>query len=393
MVPLLVVLTVVIFAIVDIATRLTIRRVQESKRRRKRQEALDIGLRLEYTDEAVSLKRVQVPEPKARILAVDDEAIVLDSFRKILVIAGFSVDTVETGKEAIGLIRKHDYDFVFTDLKMPEMDGLDVVKAVKHLRPDVDVVMITGYATIESAVDAMKYGAMDYVQKPFTADELIEFVDKLTIRREDRVEREQRPVLHLITPTAGLSHSAREFNVPAGIFVAPEHTWINIQPDGMLLIGLDDFAQKFLGEIESVALARAGRAIEKGEPLFTVRRGKQELTFPSPATGQVALINQTLVDHPAAINLKPFEDGWVCAMDPIHLPDDLQGFRIGADAIAWYEEEIDRFRESVKEIQKTTGEEYREAYELQWDAFAKRNAERLTPTYEMPSMEGKEPSR
>lgn len=393
MVPLLVILTVVVFAIVDIVTRLTLRRVQESKRRRKRQEALDIGLRLDYTDEAISLKRVEVPEPKARILAVDDEAIILDSFRKILVIAGYSVDTVETGREAIGLVRKHDYDFVFTDLKMPEMDGLDVVKAVKHLRPDIDAVMITGYATIESAVDAMKFGAMDYVQKPFTADELVDFADKLVIRREDRLQKEQRPVLHLITPTAGLSHSEREFNVPAGIFVAPEHTWINIQPDGMLLIGLDDFAQKFLGEIDGVALPRAGRSVEKGEPLFTIRRGVDELTFPSPASGSVALINDTLVTQPDILNRRPFEDGWVCALDPVNLPGDLHGFRIGADAISWYEEEIDRFRETVAEVGEQKGEINREDQRLRWEAFAKRNAERNNSTHEMPSMEGQEQPR
>ena len=393
MVPLLVILTIVVFAVVDIVTRLTIRRVQESKRRRKRQEALDIGLRLDYTDEALTLKRVEVAEPKARILAVDDEAIVLDSFRKILVIAGYSIDTVETAKEAIGLIHKTDYDFVFTDLKMPEMDGLDVVKAVKHLRPQIDVVMITGYATIESAVDAMKFGAMDYVQKPFTADELIEFVDKLVIRREDRLEREARPVVHLITPTAGLSRSEREFNVPSGIFVAPEHTWINIQPDGMLLIGLDDFAQKFLGAVEGVALPRAGRKVEKGDPLFTVRRGKAELTLPSPAGGTVALVNDSLVSQPELLNERPFEDGWVCALDPINLPGDLQGFRIGADAVAWYEEEIDRFRDIVAELGQDTGETKREEHTIKWEAFAKRNAERNNPTHEMPSLEGQEQSR
>ena len=82
-----------------------------------------MGLRLEFADEAASLKRVQVDNPKARILAVDDEPIVLDSFRKILVLAGYSVDTVETGPEALALVRRNDYEFAFTDLKMPGMDG------------------------------------------------------------------------------------------------------------------------------------------------------------------------------------------------------------------------------------------------------------------------------
>jgi CheY-like chemotaxis protein len=116
-------------------------------------------LNLDFTHEAKSLKRVDVPNPLARILAVDDEPVVLDSFRKILVVAGYAIDTVESGREALGLVQKHKYDFAFTDLKMPEMDGLDVVKGVKHFSPETDVIVITGYATIESAVNAMKFGA------------------------------------------------------------------------------------------------------------------------------------------------------------------------------------------------------------------------------------------
>ncbi len=131
--------------------------------------------------------------PLARILAVDDEAIVLDSFRKILVAAGYAVDTVENGLEALGLVQKHKYDFVFTDLKMPEMDGLDVVKGVKHYSPDTDVAVITGYATIESAVNAMKFGAMDYVQKPFTEDELVDFTKKCLIRRHEHLQKQAFP--------------------------------------------------------------------------------------------------------------------------------------------------------------------------------------------------------
>src|SRR4030067_544410 len=84
-----------------------------------------------------------------------------------------SAGPCETGPEALGLVQRRDYDFVFTDLKMPDMDGVEVVKAVKHLRPDVDLVVITGYGTIESAVETTQYGAVDYVQKPFTADEIV----------------------------------------------------------------------------------------------------------------------------------------------------------------------------------------------------------------------------
>ena len=167
MVVLIVLVTFVVFVLVDLFLRLTLKRLEEKKVRLAREKALEVGLRLEFVDEAKSLKRVEVTNPKARILAVDDEAVILDSFRKILVVAGYSVDTVLTGPEALGLVRKNQYDFVFTDFKMPDMDGVEVTKAVKHLRPDVDVIMVTGYASIESAVETMKHGAMDYVQKPY----------------------------------------------------------------------------------------------------------------------------------------------------------------------------------------------------------------------------------
>ena len=215
MIFLLVFVTVVTFAVVDLCMRIILRKTREAQVKRVREEALDQGIRLEFTDEAESLKRVTVDEPKARILAVDDEAVVLDSLRKILVMDGFDVDTVENGKEALGLIQKNSYDFVFTDMKMPDMDGVDVTKAVKHLRPDIDVIVITGYGAIESAVDTMKFGAMDYEQKPFTEDELVASTQKWLARRQDRIERETKPAARLITPSVGASMSKHKINVPS----------------------------------------------------------------------------------------------------------------------------------------------------------------------------------
>ncbi len=210
MVALIVILTIIVFIIVDFALRTFMKRLSEKKIHKERQGALDDGLRLDYSDEAKSLKRVLIENPKAKILAVDDEKVILDSFRKILVFGGYSIDTVESGKEALGLIKKYDYDFVFTDLKMPEMDGVDVAKAVKHLRPDIDVIVITGYATIESAVETMKYGAMDYVQKPFTEDELLDFVNKSLLKRQDKIERQMKPRIRLVTSSTQESGSKHE---------------------------------------------------------------------------------------------------------------------------------------------------------------------------------------
>ena len=90
MVPVLVLLTVVVFLLVDLALRISLKKIEQARLHRERAKALDSGLKLEFADEARSLKRVSVEKPKARILAVDDEPVVLDSFRKILVLAGYS---------------------------------------------------------------------------------------------------------------------------------------------------------------------------------------------------------------------------------------------------------------------------------------------------------------
>lgn len=353
MVLLIVVVTIIVFILVDFSLRIYFQKRQELKLRKEREAALDIGLKLDYSEEAKTLKRVEVQNPKARILAVDDEPIILDSFRKILVVAGYSIDTVEKGREALGLILKRDYDFVFTDLKMPEMDGLEVTKAVKHLRPDIDVIVITGYASIETAVETMKFGAMDYVQKPFTEDELIAFFNKSLIKRRDRIEREMKPTVRLVTPSTKESGSQHEFNVPAGIFVSRNHTWVNVEMNGIARVGIDDFVRKIVKRIDKVELPKRNKEVRKGDLLFSIKHNSHTIDITSPISGKVTLVNAEHQEHPDLIAMSPFERSWMCCIDPSNLTEDLRSLKIGADTINWYGEEIDRYTEMVRGAEKT----------------------------------------
>ena len=115
---------------------------------------------------------------KARILVVDDEEIVLKSCRKILEGGGHHVFTALSGQEAFELLEKEPLDIVITDIKMPGMDGMEVLEGIKEKYPDILVIMITGYSTVQSAVQAMKLGAFDYIPKPFTPDEVLVVVEK-----------------------------------------------------------------------------------------------------------------------------------------------------------------------------------------------------------------------
>lgn len=349
MIFLMVLLTVVVFAVVDLTLRLTLKQMQVTRARRERQQALDVGLKLEFAEEALSLKRVEVASPKGRILAVDDEPVILDSFRKILVLAGFAVDTVESGQEALSLVRKNDYDFVFTDLKMPGMDGLDVAKGVHHLRPDIDIAIITGYGTIESAVDAMRFGAVDYVQKPFTEDELVDFVNRLVLRRQDRRERLTPPEIRLVTPSAAGVASPRVVNVPGGIYVSPEHSWVKIEMTGEARVGLDDFVQKSVGPVAAIRLPEPGRTVRRGDALFALEIAGQELRFSAPLSGKVVHVNHDLDYQLDLMRLRPYEQGWICTIDPQELTVDLGKLVIGADGVGWYQAEARRFTDRLTE--------------------------------------------
>lgn len=346
----IVIITIVVFILVDLLLRLILGRVRDSRLRKEREQALEIGLTLDVSEEAPTLKRVELERPKARILAVDDESIILDSFRKMLVLGGYSIDTVESGAEALGLIRSRDYDFVFTDLKMPGMDGIEVTKSVRHLRPDIDVIVITGYGTIESAVETVQYGAMDYVQKPFTEDELLDFVSTAVIKRQNRLEQQMRHKIRLVQPGTSESKSPFELNVPAGVFVSPQHAWAKLEMNGTVRVGVDDLLRKLFSPIAEVRLPQRGKKFKKGDTLFSFVYGDFTLDVPAPLSGRVIVTNAEHADHPEWLAVKPFELGWICALEPADLGGELPELKVGLEAVAWYQQELDRFSELANQL-------------------------------------------
>jgi CheY-like chemotaxis protein len=342
MVAVLFVLLIVAFVLADVLVRAFAKRRDEARARREREAVLTTAVQLSFADEAKSLKRAEVPHALARILAVDDEPVVLDSFRKILVLAGFSVDTVESGPEALSLLRSRDYDFLFTDLKMPVMDGVEVVKAARHLRPDTDVVVITGYGTIETAVETMQFGAVDYVQKPFTEEELVGLARKLLIKREARHEAQARPTVRVVAPEVAEIVAGGEWCVPGGAFVSPGHVWARIDPDGEVLMGLDDFARKVLKEVDGIKLPVLGAKVGRGEVLFRARHGDEVAQFRAAVSGEVTGVNEALAKSPRLVLESPYDQGWVCVVRPSDLSAELGGLRIGKPVVTWMQDEVVR---------------------------------------------------
>lgn len=364
------ILALIVFIIADIAIRVISRRVKENKAVKEREEALQESLNLDFSHESRSLRRVEVDEPKARILCVDDEGVILDSFRKILVLDGYCVDTVETGQEALGLIQKNSYEFVFTDLKMPQMDGVEVTKAVKHMRPDIDVVIITGYATVETAVECMKYGAMDYVEKPFTEDELLEFTKKLLFKREERIKQTIKPGVSITNVDNILTSHSTGFSIPGGVFISENHCWTSINQEGQAQVGIDDFAMKLVGKVDVIGAPNLGMEVKKGDNLFTVRSEGRTIQFKSPISGKVVKLNDLLFEDLDVLEYTSYSKNWVCTIDPSELDSELTGLKIGKAAVGFYQDELEKLKSlhnkvrSGKESEDYKPESYIEVGEM-----------------------------
>jgi DNA-binding NtrC family response regulator len=134
-------------------------------------------------------------EYKAKILIVDDEQIALRNLEHVMKKEGYEVIGTQRGTNALKLLEENVFDIVLTDLKMEKVDGMQILRRCRELYPDIEVIMITGYATIQSAIEAMKKGAYDYVAKPFKLDEVRKVVrealEKVRLKKENAQLREQ----------------------------------------------------------------------------------------------------------------------------------------------------------------------------------------------------------
>ncbi|MFO8164216.1 MAG: response regulator [Thermodesulfobacteriota bacterium] len=113
---------------------------------------------------------------KKKALVIDDDQAILDSIIKILTDKNYDVDVTLRGREGLDWAIQKQYDIVLTDILMPDIGGMRVLRDIKRVKPSLAVVMITGYATIQSAIQAMKLGAADYLEKPFTPQQLLQTV-------------------------------------------------------------------------------------------------------------------------------------------------------------------------------------------------------------------------
>jgi response regulator RpfG family c-di-GMP phosphodiesterase len=176
------------------------------------------------------------------ILVVDDEESLRDICREVLERAGYRVLPAESGRQALAILTDQDVDLVLTDLRMPEMGGLELLQSAKERNIDVEFLVMTGFGTIETAIETMKRGAVDYLPKPFNIKHLLIKVEKCLRDREARTERRELTTLvrmlnlsNALNLQLDLGSLVREF------LVQVEE---NFAPDSVLLFLPEIFADR-----------------------------------------------------------------------------------------------------------------------------------------------------
>lgn len=251
-------------------------------------------------------------EQGTRVLVIDDEEIVHASVGRILARAGYQADAVFSAQEGIDRLAGGTYQLVITDLMMPGMNGIEMLQEFKQRQLQVPVVMITGYPTIRTALQAMRLGAMDYLAKPFTRKELLSPV--MRALRQDPAEAEQQVSLGDSPQLDAASL------LPGAELYLPHHAWIRFQQDGLFQVGVEPSFLSAVGQVSSLAPPEPMDLLEQGVIGLRLNNEQgEEHGVAMPLTGQVSEVNLEVMAEPSKIK----SDTWLLKVLPSALKEEL----------------------------------------------------------------------
>lgn len=241
---------------------------------------------------------------KGRILVLDDDPVITLSCKRILGAEGFSVSTVERGEDALNKLAKEDFDLFISDVRLPDINGMTVLKEARVIKPKTDVVIITGYPTLEDARESTRLGAFEYIEKPFTPDFMINVAKKIFdtkgwILRKAFIDEFRDS----ITPL-------RDTENP--VIFYKEGTWARPAKDGLWEIGCDLRYLMLSGNLMYVEFIKDIINIEAGKPFARIyTSGGQGSELLSPMNGELREVNLKANDVMVALLKDHLSEGWL----------------------------------------------------------------------------------
>jgi DNA-binding response OmpR family regulator len=253
----------------------------------------------------------------SRILVIDDEEIIHISLRRILGRQGHHVDAELSALDGLRRLESESYDLVITDLMMPDMNGIQLLERLQQLDLGVPVLMITGYPSIRTAVQALRLGAVDYLAKPYTRKELLAPVNRVL---RGGAREPSAPTID--EPPAAMDEipPSEPRPEPGQRYYLRKHSWAVYQQDGSVRVGIEKAFLDGIGSITAVELPGEADLVEQG---FTGIRLKtvddEEHGVFMPISGQVTAVNTQAAADPSSIA----PETWLVRVTPASLDSEL----------------------------------------------------------------------
>lgn len=241
------------------------------------------------------------------ILVVEDEPVVIESAKKILLSEGYRVDTTMDAESAFAQLDEAKYDVLVTDLMLPGMSGLDLLELACKRTPHIPVIMISGYATLDNAVQSFKQGAFDFLPKPFDTDELLAVVSRAS--RYHRLE----------TSANGKSKrtSAHHSLGQDGLYFLGKHAWTRREANGNYTVGVGETFANTVGDLQEVRLPAIDADLKQGSQCAClITTDGMEHRVWAPLSGRVLKTNANLNNNTDLVIRSPFGDGWLAQIMP-----------------------------------------------------------------------------
>jgi FixJ family two-component response regulator/glycine cleavage system H lipoate-binding protein len=244
------------------------------------------------------------------ILVIDDEQVIIDAIVKICSLEKYSVEPALNVQTAIEKISKKYYTIIVCDIMMPDGDGFQILNELRNRNSGSVLIMMTGYSTVENAVNSLYQGAVDFIPKPFTVDELLSSVYRAV--RYQEIKKKQADLSGQKTVPSLLYVTC-----PAKYLSLGYSSWMHQESDGSVLIGVCDLFLKTIESVKEIEFLKPDEEIAQGVSCVTITSGDERAhKVLSPVSGRIIEVNQNLNLNTSIIEKDPYFEGWIYRVIP-----------------------------------------------------------------------------
>lgn len=252
------------------------------------------------------------------ILVIDDEQVIIDAVAKICSLDNYSVDAALTVKTAIEKILKNYYPIIICDIMMPDGDGFQILAELRRKNINSTVIMMTGYSTVENAVNSLYKGSVDFIPKPFTVDELLGSVNRAT--NYQNIKDKQKQLLINKNNDELLYVTCPSKYLRLGYF-----TWIYQEREGSVLVGVCDLFIKTIESIQKIEFQNVEDEIVQGICCASIKCSDDRIhKILSPLSGRIVGVNENIKNNPSLIEKDPYFEGWIYRIIPANLDYEIK---------------------------------------------------------------------